>query len=153
VLRLRAEAQTPMREKILLLGKRGGRTITVETATQHELTYTTSSGPASGKTTTKVNVEKCRWTISALSKKIAAQTTAPMASNRYATLKDDAIAWTIPDVSAANFSKGISEPLTAAVDCDLEWLYERVGSGGLGSKTETTHEDQYGTVTVWVMPQ
>jgi len=153
VIRLRAEAQTPMREKILVLGKRGGKTISVQTATQHELTYLSTTPEASATTTTKVTSEVCTWKVRALSKKVAPQTTAPMASTRYKTLKDDAIAWTIPPITAATFSKGISEPLMAEVTCNLEWLYERTGTGAFGSKSEKTPENQYGAVTIWVMPQ
>lgn len=153
ILRVRAEAQTPMRENILLLGQRGGKTITVETKSQHELTYTARAGDSTGRTSTRVTSEVCTWKVSSLSTRVAAQTATPTASGRYPTLKDDAVAWTIPPITRANFSAGISEPLMAATTCNLEWLYERTGTGAFGSKTERTSENQYGTVTVWVMPQ
>ena len=152
VLRLRAEAQTPMREKILMLGKRGGKTIKVGTATQHELTYTAAAGASSSRTSTRVTRELCTWTVTP-KKKVASMTATPMPSKRYATLKNDTLAWTIPPITAATFSKGISEPLDANVTCDLTWLYERSGSGDFGSKSEETKESQYGAVTIWVMPQ
>lgn len=152
VVRLRAEAQTPMREKILMLGKRGGKTITVQTATQHELTYTAAAGASASRTSTRVTRELCTWTVEPKNK-VPPMTATPMPSKRYASLKNDTLAWTIPPITAATFSKGIREPLTTTVTCDLAWTYERTGSGEFGSKTEDTKESQYGVVKIWVMPQ
>ena len=151
--RIRAVAQTPMREKILLLGTRGGKTISVTTATQHELTYTANAGDSTATTSTRVTKEACAWNVRALSKKLTAPMATPYASTRYKALATDAVEWTIPPITAAQFSKGIREPLMAEARCKLEWLYERTGSGKFGGKTENTNEEQYGTLTIWVMPQ
>ncbi|MBL0215164.1 MAG: hypothetical protein IPQ07_14910 [Myxococcales bacterium] len=106
VVRLRAEAQTPMREKILMLGKRGGKTITVQTATQHELT--TPRPPVRlSRTSTRVTRELCTWTVEPKNK-VPPMTATPMPSKRYASLKNDTLAWTIPPITAATF-QGIQE--------------------------------------------
>jgi len=104
------------------------------------------------RTTTRVSRELCTWTVEP-KKHVATMTATPLPSKRYASLKNDTLAWTIPPITAATFSKGISEPLNASVTCDLTWQYERSGSGAFGSKSEETKESQYGQLVIWVMPQ